>query len=1202
MDRTKIKNYAPEARRSFRDAVRGRLALFGIRHEKGALIVDELVRDGAGIVVGGRAYPRSLAARRDLLEHAVRRDGYEHTIERLAYTWFNRLVAIRYMELHGYLDHGYRVLSHPEGKPTPEILEHAEHVELPDLSPKRVIELKIDGNRDEELYRLLLVAQCNAMHAAMPFLFERVDDESELALPENLLHSDSVVRGLVLGVDEDDWQEVEVIGWLYEAYISERYQAVIGKVVASEDIPAATQRFTPKWIVRYLVQNTLGRTWLATYPGSPLRGQMKYYIEPAEQAPEVQAELRAITPASLDPEAITFLDPACGSGHILVEAYDLYRAIYQERGYRARDIPALILKKNLFGFEIDDRAAQLAAFALLMKARADDPGLLKGEVVQPNILAIQESKGLDAREITEALNQPVVVEDPPATGRLFEPEGTLFTRERMGVPGDVAEADVAQILALFENAKTFGSLIQVPEELAGKVEAIGTRTALVARRGDGFAVRHAANFHRIAQQAMFLARRFGCVVANPPYMSLKFFGTALKRFADENYKDAKGDLYGCFIKRCITLGTETSSIGLITIPNWMFLSSFRELRRFLCSTVSIQGLVHNGRGVFGSDFGSCSFVIRRGSLRQFSGTFFRLFDSAGSVSDNDELSNRFLDAKPFFATTGDFAALPGLVIAYWISRDMRQVFARIPKLGTVASPVVGILTGNDDRFLRLWFEVSFQRIGFDADTLLGAKDSRRRWFPFQKGGPCRKWYGNMEYIVNWYNDGAELKKYTLERCGSVSKRIYNTNYFFREGLTYGSVSIGLPSFRWMPKGQVISHVGQGIFSAAESPLSLLGFLNSTVAMNMLGVLSPTAHFESGQIRDIPYVGGLPDLERHAREAVSISKVDWDSRETSWNFGEFDIAGRRTSKVSNSLTELRQTRGSRAQRLREIEESINRIVIRAYELEEELSPDVPESDITLDRPDRPEDIRRLISYAIGCMMGRYSLDRPGLVYADAGGVGFDPAQYTRFRADDDGILALTETDWGLPDDAASRFEEFLGVAWPKEGLEENLAFVAESLEPKKGESSRACLRRYMATGFYKHHLQMYKRRPIYWLFSSGKMRAFQCLVYLHRYHPGTLARMRTEYVIPLMGRIAGRIQRLEEDRANPSSSAHLKDIQKKLDSLKKQEVELRGFDERLKHFADQRIALDLDDGVKVNYGKFGDLLAEVKAVTGGKDDE
>jgi SAM-dependent methyltransferase len=915
MDRTKIKKY-------------------GIRQDGEELVVEPLVRDGASVLIGGRPYPRAVGEKRDLLEKAVRKDGFNQTVERLAYTWFNRLVAIRYMELHGYLDHGYRVLSHPQGKGVPEVLEQAEYVALPGLDKKKVIDLKLDGNKDEELYRLLLIAQCNALHSAMPFLFERVDDETELALPENLLHSDSLVRKLVTEIGEEDWQEVEIIGWLYEAYISERYEQVIGKVVAAEDIPAATQRFTPKWIVRYLVQNTLGRTWLATYPESPLREQMKYYIEPAEQTEEVKGQLKDITPTSLNPEEITFLDPACGSGHILVEAYDLYKAIYQERGYRSRDIPRLILAKNLFGLEIDDRAAQLAAFALLMKARADDVRLFGDEGVDLNILGIRESAGLNARELAEYLNQPVLLDDLPTTGRLFDEPGTLFTRERMAAKGEIDQDDIAAIIGTFEKVKSRGSLVRVPDELAKKLPGIEERTSVVAARGEGFAVRHAAHFLPLVRQARCLDRQFDCVVTNPPYMGGKYLVGELKAWIDESYPDTKADLYACFIKRCQSAAKQAGRIGMITFDKWTYLTpTFTNLRSDLAQQACIESFVHNGRGVFGSDYPTCSFVLRSHRLQGEVGTFRRLFVKQGSVADNEELEARFHSAPNFLASLIDFEEFPGKVIAYWAGPKVLKAFKSNPSLGSVSSPRQGLATTDDSRFLRLWHEVSSLNSKYDSRSSTEARDSRRKWFPFNKGGQFRRWFGNLEHVINWLNNGEELTSLIRARYGSPAKRIYNTEYYFRPGLTWSSVTISVPSFRFFGCGSIISHVGPGIFSETVDLRLLLGYLNSCVVAHFLSFVSPSAHFEVGQVANVPFKLPEQPVSHIVDLLLQLHEEDWNTSETSWSFARSPLLVNGTEGLGLPASHARWQSCclDRQRRASELEAQNNRAFIDTFEL-------------------------------------------------------------------------------------------------------------------------------------------------------------------------------------------------------------------------------------------------------------------------------
>ena len=864
MNRAKLKNYAPQARRDFIQAMTDRAAFFGLTAKK----IEPLVELGDVAVIAGREHPRAVAKKRKQLEDRIQRHGAEwsksfaHTMEALAYTWFNRLVAIRYMELHGYLDHGYRVLSHPEEKPTPEILEHAEQVDLPGLKKEAVIDLKLAVNKESELYRLLLTAQCNSLHAAMPFLFEKIDDETELLLPDNLLHSDSLIRKLVGEIDEEDWAEVEIIGWLYESYIAERYEAVIGKVVASEDIPAATQRFTPKWIVKYLVQNTLGRQWLATYPQSALRQQMEYYIEPAEQTPEVQERLKAITPTSLNPEELTLLDPACGSGHILVEAYDLFKAIYQERGYRAKDIPALILQKNLFGLEIDDRAAQLAAFALMMKARADDRRIFDGEA-EPNILSLQDSRGMNATDITDSLNSPINKEDVP-TEYLFEEiqeeKDGLFSKKALAEKGHVSQADIATLLSLFENAKTFGSLIQVPPKLADKLPNIERRLNDVLKYGD---LTHASAhvLKPLLQQARLLSRQYDAVVANPPYMGGKYFAGTLKDFVADNYKEAKADLYACFIQRNLRFVKPNGFVGMITIPNWMFLPSFEDMRKRLLNEQTTDSLIHNGRGVWGSDFGSCNFVIRNISIPAFEGIYRRLFDKQGSVASNEELEERFHTAANFSGSSNDFKPLPGSPLAYWLSDRIRTVFAESVFLGSLAEPRQGMATADNERFLRRWHEVAMDTIGFSLSNRSTAKASGKFWFPYNKGGAFRRWYGNNEFVVNWKNDGEALFAFKPRAV------IRNPEYYFRQSITWTMTSSVYFGVRHSDQGFLFDVKGSSCFASPELHYYVLGFLATKIAKHLIDATNPTTENQIGNLANLPLLASHIHSEQ-CRKPVS----------------------------------------------------------------------------------------------------------------------------------------------------------------------------------------------------------------------------------------------------------------------------------------------------------------------------------------------
>ena len=665
MNRSQLEAYAPQARLDFIQAMKDRAAFYGLT----ATNIEPVVERGDVAVIAGREHPRTAAKPRKQLEGRITRHGFEQTMETLAYTWFNRFVAIRYMELHGYFDHGYRVLSHPEDHGYPEILDHAAEVHLPGLDRAQAVELKLDGTQDEVLYRLLLTAQCNALHQAMPFLFERIGDETELLLPANLLHTDSLIRRLVKGIDESGWAEIEIIGWLYQCYVSEKKAKVIGKVVPSEDIPAATQLFTPNWIVQYMVQNSLGSLWLATYPASPLNGQMAYYIEPAEQTDEVKAQLAAITPSTLNPEELTLIDPASGSGHILVEAYELFKALYLERGYRQRDVAQLILEKNLFGLDIDGRAVQLTGFALMMKGRADDQRLF-GRGVTPNVMALVDSAGLDV----ERLGQRVKLAD-----HRLKP------------------SDLMELKRIFEHATTCGSLIQVPEALATKLPALRQLSKVTSH--DLFISEALKHVRSLVQQAELLAAQYDAVVANPPYMGTKGMNAVVKQFAKDHFPDAKKDLFACFIERGYTLAKDAGHTAMVTMQSWMFLSSFQKMRERILRETTIGTMAHLGARAFGSISGevvqTTAFVLKNSLVESYKPTFFRLLDG-------DEAEKRTALAsgeKRFDATAQDeFKNIPGGPVAYWVSDRVRDVFEKGTPLGKLVDARQGLATADNDQF------------------------------------------------------------------------------------------------------------------------------------------------------------------------------------------------------------------------------------------------------------------------------------------------------------------------------------------------------------------------------------------------------------------------------------------------------------------------------------------------------------------------
>jgi hypothetical protein len=1187
MNKSNLKSYAPQARKDFIAAVTARAHQLGFTSTH----VNDATLRGDVLIIDGVEWPAKVAGQRAKLLDKILQHGFEQTMEEVAYTWFNRFAAMRYMELHDFLEHGHRVLSSRDGG-LPELLRHAADVSLPGLQAAKVQELQLAGNRDDELYKQLLVAQCNELSRVMPFLFERIDDETELLLPDNLLRTDSIVAKLVAGVPEEDWQEIEVIGWLYQFYTSEKKDQVIGKVVKSEDIPAATQLFTPNWIVQYLVQNSVGRLWLMANPQSTLASQWPYYITPAEQTPEVQAQLDALIQTrvaedgdTLNPESITVLDPACGSGHILVVAYDVLKAIYLERGYRVRDIPRLILEKNLYGLDIDDRAAQMAGFALLMKARADDRRLFTatddaGNLQPPklNVLSLQESKGLNVDELATHL-----------------------------APHQVQRATIAALVEAFEHAKTFGSLIQIPYALKTHLAVLPQVLAAVKQSGDMYATAAAEDLLVLLQQSQVLAMQFDAVVANPPYMGGKGMNPALKEYAKDTFPESKSDLFAMFMERgfywCKPLGFNS----MVTMQSWMFLSSYEAMREGLLSSRTLSNMVHMGNGVMGIAFGTAASVFWNAHVTDYEGSFSHCenedVNAEGVPKQFPVQSKRLKTAKP-----DEFRVIPSSPIIYWATENLRRSFTDALLLGQMSQPRQGMATTNNGLFVRYWHEVSISKTNFKAKDASAALDSGAKWFPYNKGGGFRRWYGNNLFLVNYENGGKTICDYIDNTPGAQvgsNGRVINRDKYFQESITWSKISSGAPAFRYIPRGFIFDVAGTSIYlDSVDNRMALIGFCNSAVTTEMLQMLSPTLNYEVGHIASLPIQYQIDHIDLTVvNDLVNISKEDWDSFEISWDFARLPWL-RSTVKIET----IQQSWGNferqclaQLSKSKEKEELNNRLFIKAYGLQDEISPEVPEDQITLARADREKDSQRLISYAIGCMMGRYSLDEPGLIYAHAGNVGFDPSRYTRFAADADGILPITDEHW-FDDDAPARVRDFLQVVWGPDTLAENMAWLAESLGGKASETPEETIRRYMADKFYKDHLQTYKKRPIYWLFSSGKQGAFQAMVYLHRYNEGTLSRMRAEYVIPLSAKFAARLEMLEQDANAASSAAARTKIRKQIEGLRKKQVELLSFDEKLRHHADMRITLDLDDGVKVNYGKFGDLLDSVKVVTGGAGDD
>ncbi|AYM87023.1 BREX-1 system adenine-specific DNA-methyltransferase PglX [Pseudoalteromonas agarivorans] len=1182
MNTKSLKAYAPKARKQFIEAIKKRAAHFGIYEDR----IAEVRIEGGAAIIEGRAFTRKEAQQRKRLESKLAESGYEMFTREIAYTWFNRLAALRYMEIHDYFDHGFRVLSHPNNQGSlPEILNHASDVaESLNLDKDHIIELQLAGDKEEELYRELLLGQCHQLAKIMPQIFkglafETIDDATELLLPNNLTKTDSILKGLINDIPEEDWQEIEVIGWLYQFYISEHKDSVIGKVVKSEDIPAATQLFTPNWIVKYLVQNSVGKQWLATYPDSELKGKMEYYIEPAEQSEEVIEQLKAITPTSIDPEEIKVLDPACGSGHILVEVYEVLREIYLERGYRLREIPELILTKNIYGLDIDDRAAQLAGFALMMKAREDDRRIFQrvedGEV-SLNVFSLQSTEHLDIPKLWNALDLEGIQQTGDTVG-LFE-----NTEEFVQPTGIYKEyfALLQTLKSVFLQAKTLGSLVQVDSKL---LDPLTSLKALVLEKklGTDPSAREAASLLLpIVLQSINLSYRYDVVIANPPYMGSNYFNYELKQFVNLQYPQAKQNLYSSFISACI-LKTRSNGIAtLVTMAGWLYLYTFKALRKQLLEDYEIDSIRVLGNDAFGNSVGSivnaatCNIVNRN------------------SISSNTCVFNLQGGLQAVFSKP-QALALPDFILPINVDTKHVTTITEETKLSEYAEVCQGLSTANDEKYVRYWYEVSTNNF-----SMFGGK----KWFPFNKGGECRKWYGNNLFVVNWEHSGNALHR-------DEKAYVRNSDQYLKEGITWGRVSGGTPSFRYYPEGFVFSDIGCSVLPHSNFKL-ILAILNSSPSKRVFDFMSENYKIEAGHVKSMPIKNAQIDTNV-VDELIELYKADWDANVISWDFSALKLENSAQDFINKSIENSQQL----YEIAKSLEFSLNNEVSDSYGWENDAKDfsSLPtfshfrEKYGTLQITDLT---KSLFEYSVGCILGRYSLDRTGIVYANMGNEGFKELEalgtYKTFPADDDGIIPLASEEWLFDDDATTRFKEFVKTVWGDEHLSENLEFVAESLclhalkplSTKKGDSESAMdtIRRYFSTQFFKDHCKTYKKRPIYWLFSSGKEKAFECLVYLHRYNEGTLSRMRTEYVTPLMGKYDAQHTLLSEQQLQ-ATGTEARRIEKELKSLEKKQAELRTFDEQLKHYAEKRITLDLDDGVKANYGKFGNLLADVKAIHG-----
>lgn len=1212
MDKNAIKKYAVWARREMIDRVRQKAAQYGI--------TDSAIIPADAISIDGVLLSPVVIEQRKALIQQLNTKGYQEVMEEVAYTWFNRFIALRFMEVNGYLPSRVRVFTDAENGFHPQILAEAIDLELDGLDMEKVYALK-NANEEEALYKYLLITQCNALNPILPGMFQKIADYTELLLPDNLLRDGSVIQRMIEWIPEKDWQDqVQIIGWLYQYYNSEKKDYVFAALkknvkITKENIPAATQLFTPDWIVRYMVENSLGRLWVEGHPNDELKANWKYYLEEAEQEPDVQIQLAEIRKeyAQLKPQDIKVIDPCCGSGHILVYMFDVLMQIYQSYGYTQREAARSIVARNLYGLDIDERAAQLSYFAVMMKARQYDRKFLRYEdedgnlhVLQPNVYAICESNDI-------------------SRGALKYFGCSMSDMER-----NLALEQMDDLLDAMQDAKEYASILTIKdynwELLYRFVSTVDFDGQLDFDAGNLEETKE--KLWRLVEIAAMLAQKYDVVVTNPPYMGVSNASTKVQELVKKEYPDSKSDLFAVFIERCGRMLRQNRYQAMITQQSWMFLSSFEKLRTKLLQAVNIVNMAHLGARAFeeigGEVVQTTSFVICKSHIVNYKGAYCRLVEPTSQQGKED----MFLAGENCHAADqSNFSKIPGSPVAYWVQIQMYRAF-EAEKIGKYAISDGQTKTGNNDKYLRMLWEVPAFEIG-----------KGKRWVLHAKGGAFRRWYGNIDTLIDWSDSARE--HYRSDHVARIAPEYI----WFRRGICWTLISSNkLHGFRLLQENSTFNLAAPSIFFDDDRMmLYILGYLNSKFSQEIIALLNPTLNTNISDITSQPLnYGKSPECEDAIIELVetniSLSKSDWDSFETSWDFQIHPLlqyaalTPQRVAQegkngylpmngIADAYRHWEQACDDRFYQLKANEEELNRIFIDIYGLRDELTPEVEDKDVTVRKADLTRDVKSLISYAVGCMFGRYSLNRQGLVYAggkwedtyrrnaigDGQGSGItiggiriaadkdyqinvdDHWQDCTYSPDVDNIIPICDDEY-FEDDIVGRFVKFIETVYGKNGLEANLKFIADALGGKG--QPRDVIRNYFLNDFFNDHCKIYQKRPIYWQFDSGKKNGFKALIYMHRYQPDLIARIRTDYVHEQQSRYRTAIAGLEQRIAGASTAERVK-LTKQLKKLQDQAEELHGYEEKIHHLADQMIAIDLDDGVKVNYAKFQDVLAKIK---------
>ena len=1227
MNKTAIKNFAIWARNKLIADVSYDARLIGITEDGIAKPLPQSF-GGTQFFDIGTAEPYSISGeavrQRDKLIEVIQQKekdtdykiAYQYVIEEVAYTWFNRLIAIRFMEVNDYLPSHIRVLSSESGKLEPDLVTTPFDAELPFTAEEeaQIFQLKQD-NKLDEVFRIMFLKQCNALNEILPALFEKTKNYTELLLSLSVIDQDGVVYHLIHDIPEDDFNierggQVEIIGWLYQYYNTEPKAAAFAKngKITKEEIPAVTQLFTPDWIVRYMVENSLGRLWVEGHPECDLKENWKYYLEEAQQEPEVQAKLSEIHKeyAALNPEDIKLIDPCMGSGHILVYAFDVLMQIYESAGYSQRDAAKSILEHNIYGLDIDDRAYQLAYFAVMMKARQYNRRILNGEN-SCHVYAIQESNSINRAHLK------------------------YFGAGMDDIEKNAAKMQLEGLLDTLTDAKEYGSILNVESynwDLLRRFVAAEDTDGQISM--DSVGVENTAELlNRLIDIGETMARKYWVTCTNPPYAGTSNLSANVNNFVKKNYPDSKADLFAVFIERCRQMTVTNGFQAMITQHSWMFLSSFEKLREKMMLTETVN-MAHLGARAFeeigGEVVQTTAFVRCVNHVDGYKGTYCRLIEPTSQQGKAD----MFISGQnQYHVGQISFSKIPGVPVAYWISPEVLKLFDE-RTVGSIADAKSGMTTTDNTRFLRLWEEVNCQKIGFGYSNIADTQDMKYKWFPFCKGGDFRRWAGNESFVVNWFNNGEEIR---VAAEGATGGRLVNIDCALRECLVWTKISSANISLRLKKQGIFFSDAAPGVFTNRETLYYLLALLNTKYANEIIKLINPTLNFVPGAVSSVPVKkdeknkGKIIEI---AEGNVQLSERDWDSFETSWDFKKHPLL-RNVSTISEAFAQWQVECDDRFNRLKANEEELNRIFIDIYGLQDELTPEVEDKDVTVRKADLQRDIKSLLSYAVGCMFGRYSTYKDGLLFAgepyslqafvdkmnDRPGTISDEELERAYRnegvvvdemffPDADNVIPITDEEY-LNDDIVSRLCAWLKAVYGADTLEANLDYIAKALG-NKGSTSREIIRNYFLNDFFKDHCQTYSvtgsgKRPIYWLFDSGKQNGFKALVYLHRYTPDTIGNLRIDYLHKMQRVYESEINRMQDMMDHSENAREVAAASKRKDKLAKQRKDCREYDEKISHLALSRIELDLDDGVKVNYrklqtaqdGKFYEVLADSKNI-------